>query len=125
MTLRSNVEELSAIAEEIGAEVIRGPVRYPGKLGGTDVGGVDIGEYLYELKDQEVMLVTAPIGPVEELPIICGLCKTPYDGDECPTCASEREDAKRVIEERLRQDREEKDRVIRDVEEWLIGQRDR
>jgi len=32
---------------------------------------------------------------------------------------TERADAKRVIEERLRKDREEKDRLIRDVEEWL------
>lgn len=30
-----------------------------------------------------------------------------------------REEAKRVIEERLRKDREEKDRIIKDVEEWL------
>jgi len=115
----SNTEELALIAQEIGAEVIRGPVRYPGKLGDIEVGGVDIGEYLYELKDQEVMLVIAPIGPVQELPVICGLCGTPYTDDECPTCRTEREDAKRVIEERLRQDREDKDRLIGDVEEWL------
>ena len=54
-----------------------------------------------------------------ELCIICGLCRMTYEGDECPTCRQEREDAKRVIEERLRTDREEKDRLIRDVEEWL------
>ena len=41
------------------------------------------------------------------------------EGGECPTCRTEREDAKRVIEERVRGDREEKDRLIRDVEEWL------
>jgi len=38
--------------------------------------------------------------------------------DECLTNA-EREDAKRVIEEGLRRDREEKDRLIGDVEDWL------
>ena len=42
MTLKSNAEELALIAQEIGAEVIRGPVRYPGKLGDIEVGGVDI-----------------------------------------------------------------------------------
>ena len=57
-----------------------------------------------------------------ELPIICALCRTPYEGDECPTCRTEREDAKRLIEDRLRQDREEKDRLIRDVEGWLEEQ---
>ena len=71
------------------------------------------------MKDQEIMLVIAPIGPVEEPSIICGLCRTPYEEDECPTCKQEREDAKRVIEERLREDREEKERLIRDLEEWL------
>ena len=30
LALNSNAEELTLIAEEIGAEVIRGPVRYPG-----------------------------------------------------------------------------------------------
>ena len=94
-------------------------MRYPGELGDIEVVGVDIGEYLYELKDQEVMLIVAPLGPVEELPIICGLCGTPYADDECPACRAEREDAKRLIEERLRRDREEKDRLIRDMEEWL------
>ena len=34
-------------------------------------------------------------------------------------CRTEREDAKRVIEQRLREDREDKDRLIGDVEEWL------
>ena len=80
---------------------------------------MDIGEHLYDLKDQEVMLIIAPIGPVEEPSLICGLCRTPYEGDECPTCRTEREDAKRVIEERLREDRADKDRLIGDVEEWL------
>ena len=121
-TLKSNAEELALIAQEIGAEVIRGPVVYPSESGDIEVGGVDIGEYLYELRDQEVMLIVAPIGSVEEPPIICGLCRTPYEGDECPTCRQEREDAKGVIEERLRKDREEKDRLISDVEEWLEAQ---
>jgi len=67
------------------------------------------------------MLVIAPLGPVEELPIIRGLCRTPYKDDECPTCRTEREDAKRVIGDRVRQDKEQKDRLIRDVEEWLEG----
>ena len=91
----------------------------PGHLGDVDVGGVDIGEYLNELEGQEVVAIVAPLFPVQELPVFCGLCGTRYDGEECPTCRAEREQAKRVIEERLRGDREEKDRLIRDVEEWL------
>ena len=83
---------------------------------------MDVAEFLYELKDQEVVLIIAPIGAIEEPPVICGLCRTPYEGDGCPTCRQEREDAKRVIEERLRKDREEKDRLISDLEEWLNEQ---
>ena len=122
MTLSSNAEELALIAQEIGAEVIRGSVRYPSETGDIEIGGVDIGEYLYELKDQEVMLIIAPIGPVEEPSIICGLCRTPYDGDECPTCRQEREDAKGLIEERLRERTEETYGLISDLEEWLSEQ---
>jgi polyhydroxyalkanoate synthesis regulator phasin len=33
-------------------------------------------------------------------------------------CRAEREEAKRVIEEIVRRDREEKDRLIKDVNEW-------
>jgi hypothetical protein len=70
-------------------------------------------------KGQEVMVILAPLGPVEELPIICGLCGTLYSDDDCPTRETEREDATRVIQERLRRDREETDALVRDVEEWL------
>ena len=122
MAIRDIDEELALIAQEIGAEVIRGPVRYPSEMGDIAVGDVDIGEYLYELKDQEVMLIIAPLGPVEELPVICGLCRTPYTDDQCPTCKTEREDAKRLIQRRLREDRENKDRLIEDIEEWLEEQ---
>ncbi len=38
---------------------------------------------------------------------------------QCPACKAEREQSKRVVEERLRKDREEKDRLIRNMEEWL------
>ena len=117
MTLKFNAEELALIAQEKGAEVTRGPVRYPGQLGDIEIGGIDIGEYLCELKDQEVMLIIAPIGSVEEPPVICGLCRTPYEGDGCPTCRTEREDAKRVIEERLSRDREDNDSLTWRTEE--------
>jgi hypothetical protein len=33
MILKSNAEELALIAREIGAEVMRGTVRYPGREG--------------------------------------------------------------------------------------------
>lgn len=98
-----DAKELALIAKEIGAQVIRGRIRYPGREGGLDVGGVGIEEFLYELKDREVVIIIAPLGAVRQLPTICGLCMTPYSGDECPRCRQEREEAKRVIERRLRE----------------------
>jgi hypothetical protein len=52
VTLEANAEELALMAAEVGAEVIRGEVHYPSEAGDIEVGGVDIGEYLYELKGQ-------------------------------------------------------------------------
>jgi len=36
MTPKNNAEELALMAQEIGAQLIRGPVRYPGHLGDVD-----------------------------------------------------------------------------------------
>jgi len=107
MAKPDTTEEPALIPEAIGAEVIRGLVRYPGHLGDVEVGSVDIGEYLYELKEHEVMMIVAPLNPMQEMPTLCGLCGTPYHGGECPMSRAEREEAKRVIEERLSQEREE------------------
>ena len=65
------------------------------------------------------MLRTPHILFVEQLPIICRLCGTPYSDDECPTCRQEREDGKRPLEERLRERTEETYGLISDLEEWL------
>ena len=120
--LKSNSDELALIAEETGAELIRGSVRYPGREGGFDVGDFEIEELLYKLNNQKVVLIIAPLGPIEELPVICGLCGTPYEGDECPTCKAEREEARKFVQERLRRDGEEKNGLIKEIEEWLERQ---
>ena len=39
MVLKSNAEELALIADEVDAEVIGGPVRYPGREGGDGQAG--------------------------------------------------------------------------------------
>jgi len=49
---------------------------------------------------------------MQEMPTFCGLWGARYDADACPTCRAERGEAKRLIEDRLRQDRGEKDRLI-------------
>lgn len=106
MTIRYDAEELASTARAIGAQVIRGPVHYPGCGDGLDVGDVDIERTLRELKDQEVLVIVAPLHSPRKVPAICCLCGTPYEGGQCPACKAEREEAKRVVEERLLFDQE-------------------
>jgi hypothetical protein len=47
------------------AEVVRGPVGYPGKLGDSEVGSVGIVEYPYESRDEEAVLILATTGVVQ------------------------------------------------------------
>ena len=92
MIIRHDAEELAVTAQKIGAKVIRGPVHYPGRGGGLDVGGMDIEQPLYKLKDQEVLVIVAPLPPAQEVSTICVVCGTPCQGGECATCRAEREE---------------------------------
>ena len=51
MLVRDNAGELALIAQEIGAQVMRGPGRSPGREGRFDVAEFEIEELLYKLKD--------------------------------------------------------------------------
>jgi hypothetical protein len=106
MTIRHDTEEMASTARGIGAQVIQGPLRYPGRNGGLEIGGVAIERPLCELQDQEVLLIVAPLRPALKAPITCGLCGTPHERDECPACKAKREEAKRADEERLLFDEE-------------------
>ncbi len=99
----SEIEELGLAAKTMGAEVLKGPLTYPSENGGFALGDLELDEYLYELRGQDLVLIVLPLGETPKLPLICGLCMTPYSEDECPTCREEREEAKRVIERRLRE----------------------
>jgi hypothetical protein len=81
MTLRSNAEELAFIAQEIGAEVVRGTVGYPERGGGFDIGDVETEQLLSEPKGPEVMPIIASLFLLHEMPTISGPCGTHYDGD--------------------------------------------
>jgi len=99
--IRDNAEELASIPQEIKTQVVRGLVRNSGGEGGLHIGDVDIEELLYELKNQEVLVIVAPLRPARALSARCGLCGMPYAGGDCPVCEAEREEAKRVTEESL------------------------
>jgi hypothetical protein len=49
----ANVAELAGIAGETGAEVLRGPLRYPSETGGWQLGDLDLSEYLSKYRDCE------------------------------------------------------------------------
>ena len=61
----TNAEELANIAEETGAEVIRGPLRYPSETGSWQLGDVDLNEHLWQYRDHEVTLILAVTGEAE------------------------------------------------------------
>lgn len=99
--MRQSAEELISLAKRTGARVIRGPVRSPGHEAGLYIGDVDIEELLAGLKDQEVLVIITRADFPQQLRSVCGLCGALYEGTECPVCKEEREEAKRLIEERL------------------------
>lgn len=103
---KRDAEELAFTARAIGAQVIRGPVHYPGRGERLDVGDLEIERTLRGLKDQEVLLIVAPLDRGPQVRTTCSLCSTPYEGGECPACKAQREEAKRVVEERLLFDEE-------------------
>jgi hypothetical protein len=58
----ANAEELAHIAEEIRAEVLRKSLRYPSDCSGWPLGDLYLGEQLARCRDQEVVLILAPVG---------------------------------------------------------------
>jgi hypothetical protein len=101
MVLWSNTEELASAAQEKGVRVLRGPVRYAAAEGSLRVGEVEIDELLHEMAAEEVLLIVAPVGPTPGERSLCPKSHRAYEGDECPQCKAEGEEAKRVLQERL------------------------
>jgi len=83
----ANVEELGAIAREIGAEVLQGALRYPSDTGGWQLGNLDLSEYLDRYRDRRLVLIIAPIGKAEPETYTCGICGfVMNEAGECPRC---------------------------------------
>jgi hypothetical protein len=61
----SNVNELSTIATETGAEVLHGPLRYPSGTGGWQVGDLGLSEHLSRHR--------ATTGKAEPERVVCGI----------------------------------------------------
>jgi hypothetical protein len=75
---------------EAGARVFRGVL----KAGpdGIEVDGKNISEWLAQYDDLELLLIAAPIEPVDQESVVktCYTCGRDYVGSTCPACAEAR-----------------------------------
>ena len=63
----ANAEAIAEFAEETGAEVLRGDLRYPSYSGGWQLGDIDFSEHLAKYRDHKVVIVIASIGKADEV----------------------------------------------------------
>jgi len=118
----ANAEELANIAEETGAEVLRGALRYPSYSGGWQLGDIDFSEHLAKYRDHEVVVIIASVGKAGEVQkekYICGICGFALNElRECPRCKLQIEKTARGL--RVRQRRAELFREIDEIveEKW-------
>lgn len=112
----ANVQEIARIAAESGAEVLRGPLRYPSETGGWQLGDEDLSEHLTKYRDCEVTVIIAATGKAEPEKVICGICGFVLDEvGECPRCKLVNKWAARVVEAQ----QERREAMLREVEEIL------
>jgi hypothetical protein len=112
----ANAEELVSIAEETGAEVLRGALRYPSESGGWQLGDVDLGEHLEKYRDRDVVVIIAPVGEAEAKQVVCGICGFVLNEvGECPRCKLITEEAAKE----LKAQREAQEALFHEIEEIL------
>jgi hypothetical protein len=72
---------------ETGAEVLRGPLRYPSESGRWQLGDLDLSEHLARYRDCEVTVIIAATGETEPERVVCGICGFVVDEvGNCPRC---------------------------------------
>ena len=97
----ANANEIANFAQETGAEVIRGTLRYLSETGKWQLGEVDLGEHLEKYRDCELVLVVAAVEKASEERITCGICGFVLNEiGECPRCKLRRGEDARDIRER-------------------------
>jgi len=112
----ANAEELVSIAEETGAEVLHGALRYPSESGGWQLGGIDLGEYLEKYRDQDVVMIIASMGKAEAEQVTCDICGFALNEvGECPRCKLIAEEAAKELKAR----QEAQEALFREIEEIL------
>ena len=92
----ANAEELGVIAQEVGAVVLAGHLRYPSETGGRQLGDLDLDEYPARFRDQRLVLIIAPVSQADPKTYTCGICGFVYaEYGECPRCRMQIEEAAR------------------------------
>ena len=110
-----NADELATIARETGAEVLRGPLRYPSETGGWQLGDLDLSAHLSQYRDHEIIVIIAVTGEANNS-VMCGICGLVMDEvQECPRCKEIDARLARGIKAR----QEERAALLREVEEIL------
>jgi hypothetical protein len=110
-----NADELALFAKETGAEVLRGPLRYPSETGGWQLGDLDLSAHLSQYRDHEITVIIAATG-VADNSVMCGICGLVMDEvQECPRCKETNARLAKTITEKL----EERAAMFREVEEIL------
>jgi hypothetical protein len=114
----ANAEAIAEFAEETGAEVLRGALRYPSDSGGWQLGDLDLSEHLAKYHNRELVVVIASAGravEVEKEKYICGICGFALtELGECSRCKMQIERTANGL--RRRQQREA---FLREVDEFL------
>jgi len=111
----ANAQELADVGSEVGADVVRGDLRYPSETGGWQLGDLDLSEYLDRYRDQQLIVNIATLGPAPDPKHTCGLCGfVMNEVAECPRC-------KLIIEETARDWRREGQVLIDGVRAFLAG----
>ena len=85
-----HTQALPSPATQSGADLLRGTLRYDEESGNWYLGEVNMTPHLARYRDQEVMVVIAPLGPVEtreEPRRVCEICGCTLDDmGDCPHC---------------------------------------
>jgi hypothetical protein len=113
----ANVEALADFARETGAEVLRGPLRYPSESGGWQLGDVDLSQHLGKYRGRDVTVIIASVGETEKEKVTCGICGFVLnEAGECPRCKLIAQEMARDIET---QRGEMEEALFREVDEIL------
>ena len=87
---KSNARRLAISSIEAGAHVLRGLLTVGPN--GVTIDRTDIDEWLAQYANQELILIAAPVGPVDvgDQVKTCYTCGRDYKEDTCPHCAEAR-----------------------------------